>query len=106
MKAFSLRPTLVALVACSLALATARFAAALPWTSNGPVGGNGMAVAIDPTTPTTLYAGTNGGGFFKSTDGGTTWSAINEGVANVGAFNVQRIVVDPATPTRVHAAVS
>ena len=31
------------------------------------------ALAIDPTTPSTLYAGTNGG-VFKSTDAGATWT--------------------------------
>jgi hypothetical protein len=31
------------------------------WTSNGPEGGRINVLAIDPTMPTTLYAGTNGG---------------------------------------------
>jgi len=30
----------------------------------GPEGGNVRGLAIDPTTPTTLYAGTAGGGVF------------------------------------------
>ena len=34
------------------------------WTSIGPEGGIINALAIDPTTPTTLYAGTGGGGVF------------------------------------------
>ena len=33
------------------------------------------ALAIDPMTPATLYAGTYGGGVFKSTNGGGDWSA-------------------------------
>jgi photosystem II stability/assembly factor-like uncharacterized protein len=32
------------------------------------------ALAIDPRTPSTLYAGTDGG-VFKSTDAGATWEA-------------------------------
>src|SRR5207253_2905038 len=36
-----------------------------------------LSVAIDPQTPSTLYAGTSGGGVFKSTDGGGTWGAVN-----------------------------
>ncbi len=32
------------------------------WTSHGPKGGNINALAIDPQTPTTLYAGTSGSG--------------------------------------------
>src|SRR5438105_1975446 len=44
------------------------------WTSNGPEGGDVRALAIDPQTPTTLYAGTLNG-VFKSTDGGASWTA-------------------------------
>ena len=36
------------------------------WTSIGPEGGSINTLAINPVTPTTLYAGT-GGGVFKST---------------------------------------
>ncbi|MGQ9568633.1 MAG: hypothetical protein ACUVWW_11370, partial [Anaerolineae bacterium] len=46
------------------------------WTSIGPEGGTIYALAIDPATPTTLYAGT-WGGVFKSTNGGGNWSAVN-----------------------------
>ena len=38
------------------------------------------ALAIDPTSPATLYAGTHGGGVFKSTDSGGTWAAANTGL--------------------------
>src|SRR2546430_6969673 len=34
------------------------------------------ALAIDPQTPSTLYAGTSGRGVFQSTDGGASWRAI------------------------------
>lgn len=34
------------------------------WTSHGPEGGTIRVLAIDPATPTTLYAGTSGGGVF------------------------------------------
>ena len=44
------------------------------WTSLGPEGGNIIALAIDPATPTTLYAGTGAGGVFKSTTGGSSWT--------------------------------
>ena len=37
------------------------------------------ALAIDPHDPSTLYAGTYGGGVFKSTNGGGSWSAVNTG---------------------------
>src|SRR5687768_479824 len=34
------------------------------------------ALAIDPTAPLTIYAGTLGSGFFKSTNGGGVWTAM------------------------------
>ena len=40
------------------------------WPTNGPANGNVQTVAIDPVTPAILYAGTSGGGAFKSVDGG------------------------------------
>jgi len=42
---------------------------------------NGIqSLAIDPDVPTTLYAGTTYEGIFRTTNAGTTWSAINDGV--------------------------
>jgi hypothetical protein len=32
-----------------------------------------MTLAIDPITPTTLYAGTYGDGVYKSVDAGANW---------------------------------
>jgi hypothetical protein len=39
------------------------------WTSDGPDEGIVFALAVDPATPSTLYAGTGDGGVFKSRDG-------------------------------------
>jgi len=68
------------------------------WTSIGP-GGSIRALAIDPATPTTLYAGVSGGGVFKSTNGGESWSAINTGLDPY----VEALAIDPATPTTLYA---
>jgi len=76
------------------------------WTNDGPSSGNGTAVAIDPVTPTTRYVGTIGGGIFKSTDGGTSWHAVNTGLGNVAHWNVAALAIDPTAPARVYAAVS
>jgi hypothetical protein len=69
------------------------------WTSNGPEGGTILALAIDPATPATLYAGT-GGGVFKSTNGGGNWSAVNTGLTAAG---VSALAIDPATPATLYA---
>src|SRR5207245_2391393 len=55
-------------------------------------------LAIDPHAPTTLYAGTDGGGVYKSTYGGESWSA--------NGLNAEVLVlaIDPLTPTTLYAA--
>ncbi|SRR6266487_427784 len=52
------------------------------------------ALAVDPLTPTTLYAGTQGGGVFKSTDGGTSWSPT--GLTNA---IVSALAINPQSPS-------
>ena len=70
------------------------------WTSHGPEGGYIGALAIDPATPTTLYAGTYRGGVFKSTNGGGNWSAVNTGLTNTDVYT---LAIDPITPTTLYA---
>jgi len=70
------------------------------WTSLGPEGGSISALAIDPATPTTLYAGTFLAGVFKSTNGGESWSAANTGLINTYVY---ALAIDPKTPTTLYA---
>src|SRR6185436_10949432 len=42
-------------------------------------------LAIDPLTPTTLYAAANNCGVLRSTDGGLTWSPFNNGLTPGGS---------------------
>ena len=61
------------------------------WTTNGPFGKRVLSLGIDPSTPQTVYAGTDGG-LFKSTDGGGTW-------ADVGLINITKALgIDPSNP--------
>src|SRR5256885_29467 len=71
------------------------------WTTNGPVATRILALAIDPESPTTIYAGAESGGVFKSTDGGGGWA--NTGLTGV---DVRALVIDPLTPTTVYAGTS
>ena len=41
---------------------------------------------VTQPTQNVMYAGTNGGGIFKSTNGGVNWSAFNTGLANLYAY--------------------
>ncbi len=59
------------------------------WTSHGPEGGFIIALAIDPNNSQTLYTGTDGGGVFKTTNGGTSWVAVNSGLTNTSALGVR-----------------
>ena len=61
---------------------------------------NVQALAIDSTSPVNLYAGTDGGGVFQSTDSGDTWSAIGGSIANA---NVLSLALDPDTSTTLYA---
>ena len=57
------------------------------------------ALAIDPVTPATLYAGTYSG-VFKSTNGGGSWNAVNTGLPTT---NVNALAIDPRTPATLYA---
>jgi len=61
-----------------------------------------QCLAIDPKTPTTLYAGT-GGGVFRSTDSGGHWTAMNNGLTEK---HVSDIAIDPLTPTTLYAGIN
>jgi photosystem II stability/assembly factor-like uncharacterized protein len=60
------------------------------------------ALAVDPVTATTVYAATPGG-FYKTTNGGTTWSHIvTNGIPNVGS-NTSHLLFDPHAPGTLYA---
>ncbi|MBI3784350.1 MAG: hypothetical protein HY270_13215 [Deltaproteobacteria bacterium] len=56
------------------------------------------ALAVDPTTSGTLYAGV-GGSVFTSTDGGNVWRALDTGLSS----RVTLLAIDPDAPQRVYA---
>ena len=52
-----------------------------------------LTVAIDPTNRDIIYAGMQGGGVFKSVNGGATWTQLMAGPAGPLEYS---IVIDPA----------
>lgn len=70
------------------------------WTSVGPEGGEITVLVIDPATPTTLYAGINVSGVFKSTNSGGNWTAINTGLTD---STVGALAIDPTSPATLYA---
>lgn len=71
------------------------------------------SLAIDPTNPNTVYAGTGeanfanhsryGLGVYKSTDGGASWAQL--AADTFGGRCISRIVINPQNPLRLYAAV-
>ena len=67
-------------------------------------------LAMDPTDPNTLYAGTGewfagiyGDGIYKTTDGGATWIPLAS-TTNTQFFFVNKIVISPNNNLRLYAA--
>ncbi|GAB4090825.1 WD40/YVTN/BNR-like repeat-containing protein [Hydrogenophaga soli] len=58
-------------------------------------------LAVDPTTPTLLYAGVSGTGVFRSTDGGGTWSAATTQPAGT---ELRAFALKPGTSSTLFAA--
>src|SRR3982751_111646 len=94
------RATIVSMPSLSAALLLSSFAAyaaspdlfnALRWRNIGPFrGGRVDAVAGVPGNPATFYFGSVGGGVWKKTNAGTTWSPIFDAqpIASIGAIAV------------------
>jgi photosystem II stability/assembly factor-like uncharacterized protein len=87
------------LLACVLAAALAAPAGA-SWFAVGPEGGTVFALAVDPAVPATLYAGTDGGGVWKSSDAGASWSVTGPGIGNLQTL---ALAIDPQTPSTLYA---
>jgi len=89
-----LRVSAVACVALALCVSAFRVAHAgiNVWTNSGPDGLIIRVLAVDPVTPTTVYAGTGDvsspryGSIFKSTDGGAHWTSSSSGLPAVPVY--------------------
>ena len=73
------RPSSVRLLLLALFLSAA--AHAQRWTPIGPSGGTVLALAAVPNGSLTLWAGTEGGGIWRSGDGGESWTLSSEGLS-------------------------
>ncbi|HEY6320858.1 MAG TPA: hypothetical protein VJA16_04800, partial [Thermoanaerobaculia bacterium] len=103
----SSRPAQAPLLVCGLA-ALLGWAAVAPlhagsgfWSSLGPDGGPVGAVAVDPSNPRVVYAGSTQGGVWKSLDGGATWSHASRGLTD---DRMVALAIDPLHPSTLYAA--
>jgi photosystem II stability/assembly factor-like uncharacterized protein len=69
------------------------------WSSNGPDGGSVTSLAIDRSNPATIYAGA-GGGVFKSTNSGESWSPSLSADYN---HSTDTLAIDPRITTTLYA---
>lgn len=60
------------------------------------------SLVMDPTEPSTLYAGTSGG-VYKSVDGGSTWCLASRDLAT---YDVGALALDPLDPATLYATAS
>ena len=65
-----------------------------------PSSGRIATVAADPTNANTIYIGAAGGGVWKTTDGGTTWSPLTD---NQATLSMGAIAVAPSNPNIIYA---
>jgi hypothetical protein len=72
------------------------------WTSIGPgnVGGRVRALAIDPGNPNHLLVGGVAGGIWRSTNGGGSWTPVDDFMANLA---VSTLVMTPGSPGVIYA---
>jgi hypothetical protein len=74
--------------------------------SNGQVPGNGAvsgriaAIAPHPTDPKTIYVGAAGGGVWKTTDAGTSWTPLSD---PQDTLVTGALAVAPSSPTTLYA---
>lgn len=95
------RPVILAFLAL---LSTLRLAEASVWECFGPpTGGEILTLTQAPADPEVLYAGTRGGGVYKSIDRGESWRPANQGLINA---TVYAIAIDPRTTATVYLATS
>ncbi len=80
--------------------ASAGWFKALTWRSIGPNrGGRSIAVAGSSKRPLEYYFGAVGGGLWKTTDGGTTWSPVTDG--QIHSSSVGAVAVAESNPNVV-----
>ncbi len=68
------------------------------WSGEGNASGRVAGVAPHPTDPNTAYIAAASGGVWKTTNGGTSWTPMSDGLSTL---NSGAIVVHPADPNMV-----
>ncbi len=83
-----------------LALVATPAARADRWVPMGPEGGTVTALAVSPSEPDVVYAGSSAGEVFRSEDGGRAWAPV---AGDLGTGTITALAVEPGDPDRVWA---
>jgi photosystem II stability/assembly factor-like uncharacterized protein len=65
----------------------------------GEVSGRISSLAVDPTNSNVAFAAAAGGGLWKTTDGGTTWSPMTDDLPRLSSGSV---AIDPNDPSTIY----
>lgn len=72
------------------------------WIERGPtnIGGRTRSLVIDPANPSSMFAGAVGGGIWHSTNGGTSWTLVDDWLGNLAVCSLALV---PGTPPVLYA---
>src|SRR5438105_851500 len=70
------------------------------WLGPGNIGGRIRALAISRMSPSTMFAGSVGGGIWKTTNAGASWTPVDDFMASL---SVSSIVFDPTNASILYA---
>lgn len=69
------------------------------WLGPGNVGGRVREILIHPTNPNIMWTGACSGGIWKTTDGGSSWQAMDDFMS---AMTIGCMVIDPTDPRIIY----
>ncbi len=72
------------------------------WVERGPsnIGGRTRSLVIDPANPSVMFAGSVGGGVWRSNNGGSSWAPIDDRLGNLAVCSLCLV---PGTPLTLYA---
>lgn len=75
-------------------------AASWTWLGPGNVGGRIRSILIHPTNPSTMWIGAVGGGIWRTSDNGASWTPMDDFLPTIG---VSCMAMDPVNPDHLYA---
>ncbi len=70
------------------------------WLGPGNVGGRIRSLVIKPNDANTMFAGSVGGGIWKTSNGGASWAPVDDFMA---VLSVASLAINPVTPSVMYA---